>query len=377
MALRTPALWMGDPAVQHTAQDDRLMVGGLLRPEPASTAASRPLTATSGALYGPPGTMGEVTLLSNTQFTVNPARWMLQSSASALGGCYEVTNDAVATLGITAQDASQYRKSYWGVWVQDKFVAGSGDNLPHWGLVDGALAASAIAAALPGAGSLPTHFLALGEFLIPPTGNAVTFTPYSPRTALRGGVMPVIADGTTVPGHDGSLPAHIGQVRDHPTKGLQRGSATGGTWGLPNLDQPAFRICRYQVHAIPSSTWTAIFWDTEFLDTDDVWSINPSTQIIIKRAGWWLISVGLSLQGLVNSRRIVNVYKNAVAQPLGRAVYLTNVQADQGVEASGMLQCAVNDTLELYTYQDSGAGQNAAAGGQWATTYIQGLWIRP
>jgi hypothetical protein len=167
VALRSPALWMGNPAVQHTAQNDRLMLAGLHRPEPGSTAANRPLTAASGVIVGPTGTMGEVTLLSNTQFTVNPARWVIYSSASALGGTYKVVNDAVETLGITAQNVSQYRRSYFGVWVIDSFVAGSGDDLPHWGIVDGALAASAGVAALPSAGSLPANFLALGEFLIP------------------------------------------------------------------------------------------------------------------------------------------------------------------------------------------------------------------
>lgn len=226
MALRTPALWMGNPAVQHTAQNDRLFRAGLLRPEPGSTAATRPLTATSGVIAGLPGTMGEVTLLSNTQFTVNPGRWVVYATASALGGSYEVTNDAVETLAITAQDASQYRKSYFGVWVTDSFVAGSGDDLPHRGLVDGTLAASAVAAALPSAGVLPANFLALGEFLIPPVGSAVTYTPYDLRTGLRGGILPVTTTDTRIPAFDG-------QYRDHPTYGLQRGSA--GAWRAPSV----------------------------------------------------------------------------------------------------------------------------------------------
>lgn len=222
MALRSPAVWMGDPAVQGPAQDDRLMLAGLLRPESGQTAANRPLTAASGVLAGPAGTVGEVTALSNTQFTVNPARWWIQASASALGGVYCVTNDAVATLGITAQDASQSRRSQFGVWVQDKFVAGSGDNNPHWGLIDGPLAPSN--PQLPAAGVLPANWLAVGEFLIPPTGQAVTWTPYDVRTGLRGGILPV----TTTDARAGAYPD---QYRSHPTYGLQRWD--GAQWALP------------------------------------------------------------------------------------------------------------------------------------------------
>lgn len=221
MALRSPALWMGDPAVQHPAENDRLLLSALLRPDPASTAANRPLAALSGVLHGPAGTMGEVTLLSNAQFNVNPARWAIQA-ASASGGHYIATNDGVTTLGITAQDATQYRKSYFGVWVQDKFVAGAGDNSPHWGLIDGALAAAN--PQLPGAGLLPANWLALGEFLIPPVGQAVTYTPYDVRTGLRGGVLPVTATDTRAPASDG-------QIRWHPTNRLEVG--VGGAWEHP------------------------------------------------------------------------------------------------------------------------------------------------
>jgi hypothetical protein len=224
VALRSPALWMGNPAVQHTAQNDRLMLAGLHRPETGQTATNRPLTAAGGVVAGPAGTMGEVTLLSNTQFTVNPARWVVPSTASALHGVYKVQNDAVSTLGITAQNATQFRRSYFGVWVIDSFVAGSGDDLPHWGLVDGALAASAVAATLPSGGTLPANFLALGEFLIPPVGQTVTWTPYDVRTGLRGGILPVTATDTRAPANDG-------QYRDHPTRGLERGA--GGAWVAP------------------------------------------------------------------------------------------------------------------------------------------------
>lgn len=241
MALRSPALFMGNPAVQHTAQNDRLSRSGLVMPEVGATAANRPLAGAAGVLIGPAGTMGEVTLLSNTQFTVNPARWLVNSSASALGGSYEVTNDAVSTLAVTAQNATQFRRSLWGVWVVDSFVAGSGDDLPHWGLVDGALAATAVAATVPSAGSLPANFLALGEFLIPPTGQAVTYTPYDVRVSGRGAILPVSATDTR-------LPAFDGQYRRHPTLGLQEGLAGGwsnslgaGSWvDFPVVGAPYF-----------------------------------------------------------------------------------------------------------------------------------------
>lgn len=292
MALRTPALWMGNPAVQHPAQNDRLLLSSLLRTEVGATASNRPLAGSAGVLAGPDGTMGEVALLSNTQFTVNPARWYVNSSASALGGSYQVTNDALATLGITAQSATQFRRSLWGVWVIDSFVAGSGDDQPHWGLIDGTLAASAAAAVVPSAGSLPANFLALGEFLIPPTGQAVTYTPYDVRVGLRGGILPVTATDT----RNGT---RVGDYRDHPTYGAERWDGTRwstatplGQWSVDFANSSYTHSPGTGVAVIPQGTGSVTVPPGRQLEVE-----FSAAQLNVGASGW--IAVQLVINGVV------------------------------------------------------------------------------
>lgn len=190
------------------------------------------VTAVSGVLAGPANTQGELTLAAGV-ITVQPFKAVIQCSQDTTAGQYIVTNDAALPLtALTAQHATQYRRGLVVIDVDDSQVAGvassaTTDRVRVYPL-DGALAASSGATALP---ALPDNSLALGEYLIPPTGQAITITPYNPRTTVRGGILPVLSDASTVTGHAGAAPTHDGQYRDHPTLGLQRGS--GATWGDP------------------------------------------------------------------------------------------------------------------------------------------------
>jgi len=183
----------------------------------------------SGCLHGPANTMGELTLPSNTQLTVQAFRAVIQSSQDATAGQYLAVNDAAVTLAVPAQNASQWRRALVVVRVDDSQVAGVASSATTdravLEIVSGNLAASSGAAALP---ATPNNALLLGELLIPPTGQTVTLTPYNPRTGTRGGILPVLNDGSTVAGHSGASGTYLGEYRDHPTLGLQRWD--GATW---------------------------------------------------------------------------------------------------------------------------------------------------
>jgi hypothetical protein len=202
----------------------RLSLGAAFRPGAGVTAAS-------GVLAGPANTQGELTLAAGA-VTVQPFRAVIQCSQDATAGQYVVTNDAPVVLPHTAQDATQFRRSLVVVDVDDSQVAGvastAATDRARLYLSDGPLAASSAAAALP---ALDPNTLALGELLIPPAGQAVTLTPYNPRTTTRGGILPVLDDASAITGHAGAPPTHDGQYRDHPTRGLERGQ--GGVWGPP------------------------------------------------------------------------------------------------------------------------------------------------
>lgn len=198
----------------------RLALGAVFRP------AASGVQVVSGVLAGPANTQGELSLAGGV-LTVQPFRAEIQSALDATAGSYLVPNDAPVPFTLTAQHASQYRRALVVVRVDDSQVSGVASSgttdRSVLEVLDGPLAASQAATTLPApAGS----WLALGEVLIPPVGQTVTLTPYNPRTGIRHGILPVIADASTVTGHAGMVPAYDGQVRWHPTRGLEVGVGT-------------------------------------------------------------------------------------------------------------------------------------------------------
>jgi hypothetical protein len=201
----------------------------------------------SGCVAGPPGTMGELTLNSNTSLTVNPFRAVVQNTQDATAGPYLVPNDAAVTFttggspALPAQDATQFRRAYVVVHVDDAQVAGSGPNQTYLEVISGALAATAVAAAYP---AVPVNALLLGELLFPPTGQAVTLTPYNPRTTSRGGILPVLTEASYWNQATGAVVTagtHGGQaVYFLDTKALGLWDAAAAVWRLWDSVEQSF-----------------------------------------------------------------------------------------------------------------------------------------
>jgi hypothetical protein len=221
----SPPYSLGATGLQHSARLDRLALGASWRP------AGNPLAAVGGALWGPPGSMGELALASPTLLNVNPALWVVQGTHSADQGQYLVPNDGLAQLAVTAQHASQFRRNLVAVTVADSQAAGVASSpttdRAYLHLIEGPLSATS-PAPLP---AVPANSLLLGEVGIPPTGQPVTATGYNPRTVSRGGIQPVIDDALAVAGHVAEAGSYVGQYRDHPTWGIERW--TGGAWRSP------------------------------------------------------------------------------------------------------------------------------------------------
>lgn len=267
MTLLSPPFALGAAGQVLSGKLLRLSLGAAYRNAAAG------VQAVAGCLYGPAGTMGELTLNSNTSLTVGPFRAVVQQTQDVTQGPYLVVNDAsvTATTAVVAglptmpaQDASQFRRAYVAVYVADSQVSGvASSGVTDRSVLDilpGALAASAGVAAYP---AVPANALLLGELLIPPVGQAVTLTAYNPRTTTRGGILPVIADGANRPGHDGDLGLHLGQYRDHPTHGLQRWNVTLGIWEQGGGSSGVPRLATFvgtglgnwaDLHAVPGGT---------------------------------------------------------------------------------------------------------------------------
>lgn len=225
----------------------QVLSGRLLRM--VGTAAFRPaadrIAASPGILHGPPGQVGELTLVNPTTVRVNPFTAIVLGTHSTTQGSYEVPNDALVDLPVAGQHATLFRRDLVALTVADSQAAGltsSGttDRPGYLHVIRGADAASN--PALP---AVPANTLLLGELYVPPAGQTVTLTPYNPRTGVRGGILPVYNDTVDRPGHGAERGAYDGQYRDHPTRGLQRWSATTSEWhSVSSVQQGAVAMLR-------------------------------------------------------------------------------------------------------------------------------------
>lgn len=251
MTLLSPPLMLGAAGQVVSGKLLRLSLGGAFRHGASG------VLGLSGVLSGPPSTMGELALTSSTVLNVQPFRAVIQSSLDTTAGQYMAVNDAAVNLAVTAQHASQFRRSLVVVRVDDSQVSGVASSAATdravLEVIDGPLNAAA-PAPLP---ALPNNALALGEIAIPPAGQTVTLTPYNPRTTTRGGVLPVLADGSTVAGHEGAPPNHDGAVRWHPTYGLQVGRS--GVWAPP-IQGLGQRVVKNGTQTI-AAAWATLIWD--------------------------------------------------------------------------------------------------------------------
>lgn len=243
MTLLTPPMALGASVVptpaylQHSARLLRLTMGAVFR-----RSAAGALSGVSGALESGAGQSGDTTLLNPTTLQVNPGIFVIQGMQSGAQGQYEVVNDATVNLAVPAQDATQYRRAYAAVRVYDSLETGvassAATDKADMLVIGGTLAASTNpaypTAAQIGAGT----YLLLGEFYIPPTGQTVTFTAYSPRTGIRHGILPVIDDASTRPGHAGAPGTVLNEYRHHPVLGLQRWNGTA--WKNAQINPVSF-----------------------------------------------------------------------------------------------------------------------------------------
>ncbi len=218
IALGNPFALGAGPTVQTSARTDRLALAASFRP--SATA----LGAVSGFLAGPAGTMGDLTLLSDTLLRIDPFLAVIQGTHNSAQGQYTVPNTQQRDLTVPAKDASLIRRALIVVRVADSLEAGVATS----GTTDGAwveILPGALVSSNPQLPSMTAYanYVAAGELTIPSvaSGLPVTLTKYNPRTTSRGGILPVTSTDT-------AAGLGVGDYRDHPTAGLQRWNGT--TW---------------------------------------------------------------------------------------------------------------------------------------------------
>lgn len=233
---RQPPSVLGYEEVEHTARNDRLTTGAAFTPD------WWPLRGRGGALVGPPGGMGEVTLPDQGTVRINPGIFVVQGQVDDAQGQYVVVNDAIEDRALdVTQHASQFRRVAVVIGVLDSVMAGiapgpllNDDGTPQLDAdgnpVTGFATATNYGDAFLVAGDLsptspadppditPEDFQAyavLGWVNVPPAGQTLTYTAnLMARVGSRTGITPVLSGDST----EGMF---VGQYRHAPTGGLQ------------------------------------------------------------------------------------------------------------------------------------------------------------
>jgi hypothetical protein len=369
VTVQSPPLLLSAAGIVHPSRTFRQALGAMFRP------AAAPLAAAAGAIYGPAGTMGETTLVTDVLLRVAPAVWIVNGSRNAKQGQYLVPNDESIDLAVPGKDAALSRRALIAVVVEDSQEDGTANtaanNEAFVTIVPGALAASN--PALPAA---PANSLLLGELSIPSTasGSPVTITRYDSRTVMRGGILPVIADGSNTPGHDGYPGQFVDEHRAHPTRGLERWS--GAVWQPPQRVGFA-RLFAYATVARPGFTagWQDVDLNAEDLDTHGAHTTGASLvtgqryfTCPVGQAGRYSVEGGVTFDGAtggaqINSRVLKN---NAVFRGGAGAGAVFGANGSSSITGTKILDLAEGNTVHIQGYCSSGWGTGVYTdGGSW------------
>jgi len=214
---RKPLFLQGTVAapVRTSAEDTRVALGGLWTPE-----GSDPIRVRSGIVAGG-GNPCAVTSPSAGNLQVAPGRLLIQGPVAGQG----------AYLGAITAAITRRPADYGGLPTAGQFKGGViyarvydqqyGDQADGWQvdilLSSAQLTANAAAAAIP---AVPAGGVLLRNFVVTSAG-AFTLSGEPKFTVPLGGILPIYASESGSPGSYG------GQVRRHPTNGLERWTGTG------------------------------------------------------------------------------------------------------------------------------------------------------
>ena len=130
------------------------------------------------------------------------------------------------------------------------------------------------------------------------------------------------------------------------------------------LNPPMCKLRKEGVQSFVDSTWTAIVWDYDEVDTDNMHSlIANSNRITPKTQGWYIGSTGMTWKQLntandTSGRRLVAVQKNAgsyIVRMDSRASGVQNRDRHNKAIPFAVSMNGTTDYIEVLAYQDSGS----------------------
>lgn len=129
---------------------------------------------------------------------------------------------------------------------------------------------------------------------------------------------------------------------------------TNGTkWRSPGAG-PHVSVVRAATQSIPDSTFTAIAWDTELVDTDGMWVPASQTRLTCARSGTYLLTASAAVNAIWGGRVGVAAIRS------GSNIAMRLRRADDSVAAtvSKQITMTVGQWIEIHMFQNSGAARN-------------------
>jgi hypothetical protein len=157
--------------------------------------------------------------------------------------------------------------------------------------------------------------------------------------------------------------------------------SAGVKWATTASSTPTYSGCaiyKTSAQTIPNITGTAVTFDSEYLDTDSYHSTSSNTSRITipsGKAGKFLVTTNLQFSNNISAQIVVQIMKNGSAL-VGAQYPQSSVSVSGGfatVSASGIVDCAVADYIEIYAYQASGGNSDVSANRTWLTASLLGV----
>jgi hypothetical protein len=110
------------------------------------------------------------------------------------------------------------------------------------------------------------------------------------------------------------------------------------------------------LQSVPNATFTKVLLNTVDYQSGDVTYNSSSTDYTLLRAGLWTITANLVFLNSGTGSRYLQVYKGLTL--IAQANAVPNAGADTVLNCSGQYRFAVNDTIVIWGYQNSGGSLN-------------------
>lgn len=141
------------------------------------------------------------------------------------------------------------------------------------------------------------------------------------------------------------------------------------------LGPPHTFIRQTVAQSLTSSTWTAITFDTEEVDSDGGHStVTNTSRYTGQTAGWYFVAGLASFAANATGTRRIRFNLNGAAMNASEATTSAQGVGATGIGVTRMVYLNVGDYIEVFAYQSSGGALNTSVNTE-SQSQLSVLWI--